>query len=165
VTNWNRIVLTAAALAVSIACNNNSNSSPTSPSTNRATFTLAVRPSPITATHCQPQCSSDSGSSFPYAANMTIALQETAGVGATVNSMTLTASADGTTFSPLNFTADDINRQAGSNHVVGRSTLSIPVTIVYNTPSGNTNLAISVSLQITDDQNHQMTATGQVNVL
>jgi hypothetical protein len=125
-----------------------------------------VRPSPITATRCNPQCTGESGSgSFAYSMDMTLDLQDAASVGATVNSITLTATADTTTFAPLTFSSDDIRRQAGTTHVDGRATLSIPLTIVYNTPSGRANLSVSVSVQITDDRNNQVTATGQTSVL
>lgn len=46
-----------------------------------------------------------------------------------------------------------------------KTTLSIPLTIVYNTPSGKANLSVSVSVQITDDRSNQVTATGQTSVL
>jgi hypothetical protein len=97
--------------------------------------------------------------------DMTLDLQDSASVGATVNSITLTATADTTTFAPLTFSSDDIRRQAGATHVDGRATLSIPLTVVYNTPSGRANLSVSVSVQITDDRNTQVTATGQTSVL
>ena len=41
----------------------------------------------------------------------------------------------------------------------------MPVTIVYNTPSGKANLSITISLQITDDSNKAVTASSQVNVI
>jgi hypothetical protein len=96
---------------------------------------------------------------------MTIDVRDLATLGATMKTLTLTATADGTTFPPLTFSSDDISGQAGTNHVDGHATLSLPLTIVYNTPSGKANLSITVSLQITDDGNNQVTATGQVSVL
>jgi hypothetical protein len=96
---------------------------------------------------------------------MTINLQETAGIGANVTHLTLTASASGQTFAPLEFDANDITDHAGSHHVDGRATLAIPMSIVYNTPTGTPNLTISLTIQMTDDRNNQTTATGQVNVI
>ena len=96
---------------------------------------------------------------------MTIAVEDAGAVGATVNSMTLTATAEGATFAPLTFSSDEIRGLAGTNHVDGHATLSIPLSIVYNTKTGNANLGVSVSLQITDDRTNQVTATGQVNVI
>ena len=96
---------------------------------------------------------------------MAVNLQEAAGVGGNATQMTLTASASGHPLPPLTFTASDITQQAGSSHVDGRATLAIPMSIVYNTPSGTANLTISVSIQVTDDRNNQVTATGQVNVI
>jgi hypothetical protein len=39
------------------------------------------------------------------------------------------------------------------------------LTIAYNTPTGNANLGITVSLQITEYRTNQVSATGQVNVI
>jgi bifunctional DNase/RNase len=97
--------------------------------------------------------------------DMTLDVQDAASVGATVNSITLNATSDTTTFAPLTFSSDDIKREAGTTHVDGRATLSIPLSIVYNTPSGKANLSVSVSVQLTDDRNNQVTATGQTSVL
>jgi hypothetical protein len=164
-----RVGLTAAVLTASMACSNNSTTAPsdlTSGTSSKATFNVAVRPSPITATRCTPQCPDQSGSpAFAFSADMTIDVQASASVGATLNSMTLTVTADSTTFAPLAISSDDIKRQVGTNHVDGHTTISIPLAIVYNTPSGKANLSVSVSLQITDDRNNQVTATGQASVL
>jgi hypothetical protein len=168
VKNTLRVGLTAVILTASMACGNNGTTAPSdlsSTSSNRATFNVAVRPSPIKATRCNPQCPSQSGSeSFAFSADMTIDVQNSSAVGATVNSMTLTATAEGTPFAPLAFTSDDIRRLAGTTHVDGHATLSMPLTIVYNTPTGSANLGVSVSLQITDDRGNQVTAAGQVSV-
>ena len=96
---------------------------------------------------------------------MTINVQETAGVGGNATHMTLTASAGGQAFQPLEFDANDITNHAGTQHVDGHATLAIPMIIVYNTPSGTANLTINLTIQMTDDRNNQTTATGQVNVI
>ena len=64
--------------------------------------------------------------------DMTLDLQDSASVGATVNSITLTATADTTTFAPLTFSSDSI-RTSGSARPprIGRPppgplTLSLP---------------------------------------
>lgn len=95
---------------------------------------------------------------------MTIDVQNATGVGATVNSITLTANASGTALAPLVISSDDLKQQNGTNHLEGHATLSTPLAIVYNTPSGSPNLDISVSAQITDDRSSQATATGQATV-
>jgi hypothetical protein len=162
----NRLVtaLSFAALIVSVACSNSATApSDLNSTTGGSRFAVAVRPSPITATRCTPGCDSGSGS-FAFSADMTIDVQDSSSVGGTVNSITLAGSADGTTFPPLTFSSDEIKANVGTLHVDGHATLSMPVTIVYNTPSGKANLAINVSLQITDDGNKSVTATGQVNV-
>jgi hypothetical protein len=158
----------AAVLSASIACSGGSDTAPSqlnSASSNQATISVAVRPSPITATRCAPQCSGASGSSsFTFAADMTIDMLDSASVGATVNSIALTGTADGKTFSPVTISSDDIKQLAGSNHVDAHATLSLPVSVAYNTPSGNANLNVSISVQSTDDRGNQVTATGQVSV-
>ena len=163
-----RLGLAAAVLAGSIACSGNDSTSPSdlnSSSASKATVTVTVRPSPITATRCNPQCPDESGTrSFNFSADLTIDIQDGAAVGATVNSVTLTASADGGTFAPLVLSADDIKGHARTNHVDAHGTLSIPMSVIYNTPSGNANLEIAISLQATDDRNNAITSTGQVSV-
>ncbi|HEX7139287.1 MAG TPA: hypothetical protein VF219_15640 [Vicinamibacterales bacterium] len=166
-TKFAQICTVAVLVTLSAACNNSSSNpnAPGSTGAGRATFTVSVKPSPITAQHCNPQCPGDGSGSYAFAADMTVNVQETSGIGGNATQMTLTASAGGTTFQPLTFTADDITQQAGTHHVDGHATLAIPMSIVYNTPSGAANLTINVSIQITDDRNNQVTATGQVNVI
>lgn len=151
-----------------MACSNSatSPSNLNSTSSGQATFSVAVRPSPITATRCNQQCPDQSGAatSYAFAADMTIDVQDSASVGATVNSITLTATAEGRTLSPLVLSSDDIKQLAGTNHVGGQATLSTPLSLLYNTPSGNANLDVSISFQGTDDRSNQVTATGQVSV-
>jgi hypothetical protein len=157
--------LSAVVLAASIGCSSSATAPSAVGSTTGGGFNVAVRPSPVTATRCSPQCPGESGASqFAFSADMTIDAQAWASVGATINSITLTATADGTTFPPLAFTADEISGQVGTNRISGHATLSFPLTIVYNTPSGNPNLSISVSVQATDDRSTAVTATGQVSV-
>jgi hypothetical protein len=165
VTKSFRMCLIAAALAASTACGGSS--SPTASTTvTQSSFTLSVVPSPITATRCSPQCSSDSGNTtFAFSATITITMQESAGIGANINMITLTGSSGSVTFTPLVFSAADVIQHGGSNHVNGRGSLSVPLTIVYNTPSGSANLAVGINVQLTDDRNNQVTATGQVNVI
>jgi hypothetical protein len=153
-------------LTVSIACSNSATgpSDLSSKTSSGSTFDVAVRPSPITAARCNSQCPGDSSGSFAFSAEMTIDLRNSSSVGGTLNSITLTGTADGTTFPPLTFSSDEIREEAGTIRVDAHATLSMPITIVYNTPSGKPNLGISISLQITDDGNKPVTATGHVNV-
>lgn len=165
-TKFAQICTAAALAAVSAACNNSS-SNPNAPGSgsSHATFTVSVKPSPITAQHCSPTCPGNGSGSYAFAADMTINVQETSGIGGNATQLTLTASAGGTSFQPLTFTADDITQHAGTSHIDGHATLAIPMSIVYNTPTNTATLTINVSIQVTDDRNNQMTATGQVNVI
>lgn len=163
-----RAGLAAAVLAVSMACSNSATSPSelNSASGSRATLSVGVRPSPITAARCNSQCLDQSGAatSFTFSADMTIDVQDSASVGATVNSITLTGTADGRTFAPVVLSSDDIKQSARTNRVDGQATLSVPLSLMYSTPSGNPNLDISISVQATDDRSSQVTATGQVSV-
>jgi hypothetical protein len=155
---------TAAALAALTACSEGS--ATTAPTPTQASFTVSVLPSPVTATRCNPGCASQSGgTTFAFAAAMTITVQESAGIGATINMITLTGSTGSVTFTPLVFSSAQITQLDGSNHVNSRGLLPVPLSIVYDTPSGTANLAVGINVQFTDDQNNQVTATGQVNVI
>jgi hypothetical protein len=158
--------LTLVVVAVSVACSNSATapSSLTSSTSSGNTFDVVVRPSPVTATRCNGPCSGDSSGSFAFTADLTIDVKDSSSIGGTINAITLTGTADGTTFPPLTYSSDDIRSGAGTIHVDAHGTLSMPVTIVYNTPSGKANLSITISLQITDDGNKAVTASGQVNV-
>jgi hypothetical protein len=142
------------------------NNSPTNVTPTQASFNLSVAPSPVTAIRCNPQCAADSGSAtFAFSAGMTVTMQETAGIGATISAITLTGTAGGTTFEPLVFSAAEIVQLIGSNRISGLGSLSVPLNIVYSTPSGTANLAVSINVQLTDERNNQVTAAGQVNII
>ena len=96
---------------------------------------------------------------------MTIVAQESGGIGANINVITLTGSVGGVTFTPLVFSSAEISQLVASNHVSGRGSLSVPLTIVYDTPSGTANLAVDINVQFTDDKNNQVTAAGHVNII
>ena len=152
----------AALMLVAAACGGSA--SPTSSSPTRARFNVSVAPNPVTAQRCAPQCLSESGGSFAFSAPFTISLQESAGIGAKVNSISLTGSTGFVTFDAVVVGSSEIIQEVGTNHVAPRGTLAVPLNIVYNTPGGTPNLSINISVQFTDDQNNQVTATGQVNV-
>jgi hypothetical protein len=97
---------------------------------------------------------------------MTIAVQESAGVGGNINSITVTPSTGGGALPPLTYGSDVVTQRSGTNHIGARGTLSFPMSMVYNTGSGGgANLVINIVVQFTDDRNNQLTVTGQVNVL
>ena len=163
VTKRLRMGVAVAALAVSAACNNSN--SPGSPSPTRANFNVHVQPNPATATACNPLCTSSTTSdTFAYSVVLTIQMQETAGIGATINTVTLTGSVGNVFFNPLVLSSSDIAQHAGSSHVSGLATLSLPMHIVYNTPTGTSGMTMNVSLQATDDRNNQITASAQGTV-
>ena len=163
-TKWLRMCSTATALAALTACSGND--SPAAPAPTQASFSVSVLPSPITANRCNPKCPSQSSSTtFAFSAAMTIMVQESGGIGANINVITLTGSAGNVTFAPLIFSSAEISQLVASNHVSGHGSLSVPLSIVYDTPSGTANLAVDINVQFTDDKNNQVTATGHVNVI
>jgi hypothetical protein len=156
-------VCVTASLLAAVACGQGS--SPTALTPTRASFTVSVTPSPVTAERCNPQCLSTTGAAFAFSAPFTVRLQESTGIGANVNSVTVTGSTGAVTFAPVVFGSTEILQEAGSNHVGPRGSLAIPINIVYTTPAGTPNLTLNISVQLTDDQNHQVTASSQVNVI
>jgi hypothetical protein len=161
-----RIASIVAALAASTACSSGEGGSPSAPSLGgSSSFRVTVVPSPVTAERCNPGCASETGGTgFAFKARMTINVSESSGSGADMTTMTLTASADGVTFSPLVFSSSDITDHAGSNHINANGSLSVPFTIVYNTPSGAANLSVSISVELARGANRS-TVTGNVNVI
>ncbi len=153
----------AVSLLAAMACGEGG--SPTTATATQARFTVSVAPSPITAQRCSPQCLSDTGAGFPFSAELTVTLREGAGIGAQLNSITLTGSTGTVTFDPLVFGSAEIAREAGTTRISPRGSLAVPLNIVYTTPAGTPNLTLNISAQFTDDQNHEVTATGQVNVI
>jgi hypothetical protein len=163
VRKWLGICFTIAALSAVTGCSDTE--SPAAPTPTQASFTISV-PTQITATRCSPACSSQSSSdTFAFSAAMTLTLQESAGIGANITTITLTGTAGGVTFQPLVFSSTDITQVAGSAHISGRGSLAVPLTIVYNTPSGTANLLVNINVQFTDDGSKQVNATSQVNVI
>jgi hypothetical protein len=156
-------VCVAVSLLAAGACGEGS--SPTGLTPTRASFTVSVAPSPITAQRCNPQCLSTTGTAYAFSAPFTVSLQEATGIGATVNSVSVTGSTGTVTFAPVVFGSTEIIQDAGTNHVSPRGSLAIPMNIVYTTPAGTPNLTLNISVQLTDEQNHQVTATGQVTVI
>jgi hypothetical protein len=131
-----------------------------------AALTVSIAPSPVTAVRCNPLCVGASGTTFPYSATLTISAQESAGIGANINSITVTPAAGAGTLPPLTYGSDVVIQRSGSNHVAARGALSFPMSMVYSTGSaGTANLVITVSVQFTDDRGNQIVATGQVNVI
>jgi hypothetical protein len=164
VTKWLGICFTIAALSASTACNNND--SPAAPTPTQANFTVSVQPATITATRCNPKCPSQSGSAtFGFSATITLVMQESAGIGANITAITLTGTTGGLTFPPLVFSASDITQAAGGTHISGHGSLAVPVTIVYDTPSGTADLVVNISVQLTDDGNKQVSATSQATII
>jgi hypothetical protein len=155
-------VSAAVLLLTAVACGENS--TPTSSTPTRARLAVSVAPSPITAQRCSPQCLSESGTAFDFSAPFTVTLKESVGIGAKVNSITVTGSTGFVTFNPVVFDSSHIAQTAGTNHVSPNGSLAVPLSIVYTTPAGTPNLTLNISAQFTDDQSNQVTATGQVTV-
>jgi hypothetical protein len=108
-----------------------------------------VTPSPAIATP-------SNNPSFRWQAEFTVVVRETAGLGLNVDFIDLTL---GSGFSSVNFGADHIIRQAGTNRVEARQSLSIPLGIVYTGPFGARSIDVNVLVQATDDRRNSVTGT------
>lgn len=149
-----------ACLLAAPACGD-SNNAPTAPTATRANITVTASPSNVTATRCNPQCVSTSGSSFPYSTSFVIAVQETAGIGGNIDSIMLSGSTGGgATANPITVDASEIISRSGTNHVDGHGALSFPVELVHSTVP----LVIDIQVQFHDNNGNQVTGAGKVNV-
>lgn len=60
--------------------------------------------------------------------------------------------------------SNHITDHAGGYHINANGSLSVPLAIVYNAPSGGANLSVSISVELARGASHS-TVTGNVNVI
>ena len=155
--NWSRIVLIIA-IASLAACGG---SSSTAPTPTQASITVTLSPNPVTATACSPTCQGANGS-FRFRADGTLTIQETAGIGGNVNS--ITAMHPNAT---IVFSVADIVQRSGTNHVAARGTLIVPLstfTAPLDNPNATRQAVVPYVVQFTDDRGNQLTGTVQWTV-
>jgi|SRR5262245_7382570 len=142
-----------------VACGN----SPTTPTSalTQANITATISPNPVTATDCLSPCGAIDGSGrlFKWRVQGNVTIQETAGQGGNVNSITVT------NFNPpIVYTSDVIAQRSGTSHVGAKGILSVPVTVIYGIV-GNVNASRSIVMDflvsLTDDRGNQVSAATQ----
>ena len=97
---------------------------------------------------------------------MTLALQESAGVSGNVDFINVKPVTEaGIELPTLGYGADVIVERSSTNHVNAFGSFSFPLTILYSTGTSSASLAVTISLQFTDDLGNQMAASVDVQVL
>ena len=143
---------------LAVAC---SSSTPTTPAPNQASITAALSPNPITATVCSPPCAAIDGSGrlFQWRVQGNVTIQETAGLGGNINSITVT------NFNPpIVYTSDVIAQRSGTNRVAARGSLVVPVTVIYglvNNPAANRAIVMSFVVSFIDEKGNQESTSAQ----
>ena len=138
-----------------------SNSTPTAPTPTQANITASISPNPVSATECVSPCvaTDGSGRTFQWRVQGNVSIQETAGLGGNVNTITVT------NFNPqIVYTSDVIAQRSGTNHIMARGILNVPVTVIYGLV-GNVNatrsIVMSFLVSFTDDRGNQESTVAQ----
>ena len=147
-----------ALLLFAVAC---SSGTPTTPAPNQASITAALSPNPITATVCSPTCAAIDGSGrlFQWRVQGSVTIQETAGLGGNVASITVT------NFNPpIVYTSDVIAQRSGTSHVAAKGSLVVPVTVIYglvDNPAASRAIVMSFVVLFTDERGNQESTSAQ----
>ena len=96
---------------------------------------------------------------FQWRVQGTLTIQETAGVGGSITSIT------DTSFNPpIMFTSADVTQRSGTNRMVARGVLAFPLNVFYglvNNPTASRQHVFAWVVQFTDDRGNQVTANAQ----
>ena len=105
------------------------------------------------------------GFQFTVAFNLTVT--ESAGVGGNVNfvNVTLRNTTTGLELNTINFNATDVLNRAGTNHIAGRGTLNIPLSVVYTLALGGRQATMTIAVQFGDDAGHLTNQTLTVPIV
>src|SRR5215471_11192578 len=147
-----------AVLAFAVACGS---STPTTPTPAQANLSATMTPNPVTATVCSPSCPATDGSGrlFQWRVQGTLTIQENAGVGGTINSITVTA------FNPqIIYTSDVIAQRSGTTRIAAKGALLFPVTIIYglvDNPAASRSIVMPFLVLFTDDRGNQISSIAQ----
>ena len=151
-------ITVVALLFVTVAC---SGGTPTTPAPTQASITAAISPNPITATVCSPPCAAIDGSGrlFQWRVQGNVTIQETAGLGGNINSITVT------NFNPpIVYTSDVIAQRSGTNRVAARGSLIVPVTVIYglvDNPAASRAIVMSFTVSFLDEKGNQESTSTQ----
>lgn len=129
------------------------------PTPSRANIQASIAPNPIIA-----QPSNDP--EFPWLINFEVNVRETAGLGGNIDfiNTTLVNAATGAEIPALNFGADEINGRAGTNHVNGGSSLTVPLGILYRLRGDERQAVLRAFVRFTDDRRNVLEAFAEAMV-
>jgi len=150
-------IMVLALLLVTVACS----STPTTPAPTQASITAAISPNPVTAMICSPSCAAIDGSGrlFQWRVQGNVTVQETAGLGGNINSITVT------NFNPpIVYTSDVIAQRSGTNRVAARGSLIVPVTVIYglvDNPAASRAIVMSFTVSFLDEKGNQESTSTQ----
>jgi hypothetical protein len=135
-------------------------STPSTPTTaSRANIEASIAPNPMIA-----EASGDPD--FPWRVSFEITVRETAGLGGNIDfiNTTLRNVATGTETRGLNWGAGDVIDRAGTNHVNGRGSLTVPLALRYRLSGGERRAILFAEIRFTDDRGNSMTEMAQANI-
>ncbi len=144
-----------------VACGGSN--STTAPTPTQANITVTLSPNPVTASDCSPTCVAPNGNLFRWRVQGTLTIQETAGIGGNVNSITRTNPTPGTVFG-----ADVIVQLSGTNHVAARGMLIFPLNILHGpviVPNAPRQIVFPFAVDFTDDRGNHLTGVAQWSVI
>jgi hypothetical protein len=129
------------------------------PSSNptQAAVTVTVSPNPVTATACAPPClAANTSNLYQFNVAGTLTIQETAGIGGNVDSITTTLCSPSCVLASA-----DIVQRSGTSRLAARGTLAVPLSFVYGlttTPNPSRSVVIPLTVQVTDDRGNKVTS-------
>lgn len=136
-------------------------STPTPPPATRAELDVAISPE-------SPVATPSGNREFPWRVEWTVVLREVAGLGGNVNYIDVgfVNSFGFETRSALNYSANEIIRRAGTNHVNARAELRIPMSMVYRADGfGGRTILLKNAINFTDDRGNTQNLGVSANVL
>jgi hypothetical protein len=126
----------------------------------RAAITVTLSPNPVISTVCSPNpCQTFNGRLFQWRLTGALTIQESAGIGGNVDSVTVTAFTP-----PTIYSAAEIVKRSGTNHVPAHGTLIFPLTFFYglvDNPSAKRQIVLPYVVVFTDDRGNHLTGVGQ----
>jgi hypothetical protein len=145
-----------------VACSGgNSSTAPTPTQANNITLTLS--PTPAALTVCSPTpCRSINGGLLYWRVQGAMTIQETAGVG--VNIASITETSFNPPFRSMALTSADVTRRSGTNRVAACGMLVVPVDLLYglvDNPGASRQHVFVFVVQFTDDRGNQRTGNAQ----
>ena len=151
-----RFAVVAAVLVTGCGGESNPVAPSPSPDLPRAALVVSVNAEPVAA----------GASPATHLARWAVVIRETAGVGGGVNFLNAMirdadSGADPDPGGLLNIDASLVAARAGSNRVPAGGSLTVPESLEFALPAGGTKIVIRVAVQVTDDNGHVVTGTGE----